>query len=43
MEVLKLLLSRLGLPSRAGWEVQGNEEHLPVTAPQPTHLTPSQS
>lgn len=42
VEILKPLLELLGLPSRAGVKVQDDEDRLPVKAPEPIRLTPSQ-
>jgi hypothetical protein len=42
MEMLKPLLRLLGVPSRAGRKAQGDGDRLPVKAPEPINLTPSQ-
>ena len=42
MDILKPLLRLLGLPIRAGVKVQEDEDRLPVKAPEPIQLTPSQ-
>ena len=42
MDILKPLLRLLGLPIRSGGKVQEDEDRLPVKAPEPIQLTPSQ-
>ena len=42
MDILNPLLRLLGLPIRVGGKVQEDEDRLPVKAPEPIHLSPSQ-